>query len=109
MEAAMAGKVKGRRTETGCFTFGSGSIFVFTLALLSLYCTLWLAGCNNAQMPSAKVDRARNIPAAARKAELLKELERKFENPQVHFELAQLYEAEGLLQKAEYHYNVALS
>ncbi|MEK7996436.1 MAG: hypothetical protein AAB403_21760 [Planctomycetota bacterium] len=40
---------------------------------------------------------------------MLKELERKFENPQAHFELAQLYQAEGLLQKAEYHYNVALS
>jgi Tfp pilus assembly protein PilF len=39
---------------------------------------------------------------------LLNQLERKFENPQAHFELAQLYQAEGLLQKAEYHYNVAL-
>ena len=105
----MTGKVKGRRIETGCFAFGSGSIFVFTLTLLSLYCTVLLVGCNEQQTSAAKVDRARNIPAAARKAELLKELERKFENPQVHFELAQLYQAEGLLQKAEYHYNVALT
>ncbi len=105
----MTGKVKGRRIETGCFAFGSGSIFGFTLTLLSLYCTLLLVGCNEGQTSSAKVDRARNIPAAARKAELLKELERKFENPQAHFELAQLYQAEGLLQKAEYHYNVALT
>jgi len=105
----MTGKVKGTRFETGCFAFGSGSVFVFTLAFLSLYCMLTMVGCNNGQSTSAKVDRARNIPAAARKAELLKELERKFENPQVHFELAQLYQAEGLLQKAEYHYNVALT
>jgi tetratricopeptide (TPR) repeat protein len=109
MEAAMTGKVKGRRIETGCFAFGSGFVFVFTLALLSLYCTLSLVGCNSGQTASAKVDRARSIPAAARKAELLKELERKFENPPAHFELAQLYQAEGLLQKAEYHYNVALT
>jgi Tfp pilus assembly protein PilF len=70
---------------------------------------LSVVGCNSGQTASAKVDRAKNIPAAARKAELLKELERRFENPQAHFELAQLYQAEGLLQKAEYHYNVAMT
>ncbi len=105
----MTGKVKGRRIETGRFAFGSGSFFVFTLALLSLYCTVLLVGCNEGQTSAAKADRARRIPAAARKAELLKELERRFENPQAHFELAQLYQAEGLLQKAEYHYNVAMT
>jgi len=105
----MAGKVKSRRIRTGCFAFGSSSVFVFTLVLLSLYCTLSLVGCNGGQTRAAKVDQARNIPPAARKAELLKELERKFENPQAHFELAQLYQAEGLLQKAEYHYNIALT
>jgi len=105
----MTGKVKGRRIETGCFAFGSSSVFVFTLALVSSYCMLSVVGCNSGLTASAKVDRAKNIPVAARKAELLKELERKFENPQVHFELAQLYQAEGLLQKAEYHYNVALT
>lgn len=105
----MPGKVKGRRIETGCFAFGSSSIFIFTLALLALYCTLWLVGCNESQTTAATVDQARNIPPAARKADLLKELERKFENPQAHFELAQLYQAEGLLQKAEYHYNVAMT
>ena len=105
----MPGKVKGTKIETGCFAFGSSSVFVFTLALLSVYCTLLLVGCNESQTAGAKVDQARSIPPAARKAELLKDLERKFENPQAHFELAQLYQAEGLLQKAEYHYNIALT
>jgi Tfp pilus assembly protein PilF len=109
MEAGMTEKVKGKRIETGRFAFCSSSFFVFTLAFLSLYCTLLLVGCNEGQMTAAKVDQARSIPPAARKADLLKELERKFENPQAHFELAQLYQAEGLLQKAEYHYNVALT
>mgnify|MGYP001586083777 FL=1 len=67
-----------------------------------------LAGCNGQGTSVAKVDQPRSIPPSAKKADLLKQLERRFENPQVHFELGQLYQAEGLLQKAEYHYNVAL-
>jgi len=39
----------------------------------------------------------------------LKELDRKFENPQAHFDMGQVYQTEGITQKAEYHYNVALS
>lgn len=105
----MPGKVKGTKIETGGFAFGSSSVFVLILVLLSLYCTLLLVGCNESQTAGAKVDRSQSIPPAARKAELLKELERKFENPQAHFELAQLYQAEGLSQKAEYHYNTALT
>lgn len=105
----MTRKVKSSRIETGCFAFGSSSVFVFIFALLFLCCTLSLIGCNSQPTTAATVDQARNIPPAAKKADLLNQLERKFENPQAHFELAQLYQAEGLLQKAEYHYNVALS
>lgn len=67
-----------------------------------------LTGCNGQGTSTAKVDQPQSVPPSARKAELLKQLERRFENPQVHFELGRLYQAEGLLQKAEYHYNVAL-
>ena len=44
-----------------------------------------------------------------RKASLLKELNSKFENPDAHFELGELYQADGMWSKAEYHYNIALS
>lgn len=104
----MAVKDKDRKIETGCFAFGSGSVLVFIFALFFICSTLLLIGCESQPTTAAKVDQARSIPPAAKKADLLNQLERKFENPQAHFELAQLYRAEGLLQKAEYHYNVAL-
>jgi len=43
-----------------------------------------------------------------RKAELLNRIEAKYENPQAHYELGKLYQADGLWDKAEWHYNVAL-
>jgi len=45
---------------------------------------------------------------AEKKAYLLRQLGKKFENPGVHFELGRLYQAEGEFDRAEYHYNVAL-
>lgn len=106
MEARMTGKVKSKKSQTGGFAFGSRSFL--SRALVCSCCLMSLAGCNGQGTSVSKVDQSRSIPPSARKAELLKELERKFENPQAHFELGQLYQAEGLLQKAEYHYNVAL-
>lgn len=43
-----------------------------------------------------------------RETELLRAIERKFENPDAHFELGQLYHSDGLWDKAEYEYKVAL-
>jgi len=43
-----------------------------------------------------------------RKVELLNRIEAKYENPQAHYELGKLYQADGLWDKAEWHYNVAL-
>jgi len=36
-------------------------------------------------------------------------LDRRYENPEAHFELGQLYQAERLWSRAEWHYNIALS
>ena len=72
----------------------------------ALLCALFVVGCRNTS--TARVDQ--NVRAAAdiHRAELLKELDRKWENPPVHFELGQLYHAAGDYSKAEYHYNIAL-
>jgi len=109
MEARMTGKVKSRRIETGCLAFGSSWISLFARALIILTCALSLVGCDGGQTSAAKVDQIQSIPTASRKADLLQQLERKFENPQAHYELGKLYQAEGLLPKAEYHYNVAMT
>jgi tetratricopeptide (TPR) repeat protein len=71
-----------------------------------LFCALLVAGCRDTS--TARVDQ--NVRAAAdiHKAELLKELDKKWENPPVHFELGQLYHAAGDYSKAEYYYNIAL-
>lgn len=74
---------------------------------------LLLAGCGlfdkDKDSKSSRVDKAKLTPAEQEKAELLKQLDRKFESPDAHFELGQLYHAEGMWTRAEYHYNNALS
>ena len=81
-------------------------VTLFTLALLFL-CTTLLVGCNSQGVAgSGKVER---IPAEQKKAALLKTLDRKFENPQAHYELGQLYQAERLWMKAEYRYSRTIS
>ncbi|MHC4474633.1 MAG: tetratricopeptide repeat protein [Planctomycetota bacterium] len=41
--------------------------------------------------------------------ELLKRINKRFENPQAHFQLGQLYHAQQRWDKADYHYKTALS
>ncbi len=89
----------------------SGKAYVLCFAVLS--CVLPLVGCQeNLQSaksgPSLKVDKADQLPVEQKKAKLLKKLDSKFENPDVHYELGQLYQADGLWAQAEYRYNVAL-
>jgi tetratricopeptide (TPR) repeat protein len=80
------------------------------LALL-LLCTFVFSGCDffaKRELPAdSKVDKVVKTPDE-KKAELLKEIDRKFENPDAHFQLGQLYLAEGQWLQAEYHYDRAL-
>jgi len=101
----MTAKVNSRKFRRESFAFGFGLVSLFTFSVLSI-CVTVLVGCNEEQN-KAVVDR--DIPVAAKKAELQKTLDRRFENPDAHFQLGQLYQAEGQWQKAEYHYNIALS
>ena len=103
----MAAKVESKKLKTEYFAFGFSSASVLFFALL--LCSAFLfVGCSEPQADATAIGQQKNVSADARKAELLKLLDRKFENPDAHFQVAQLYHAEGLWAKAEYHYNVAL-
>ncbi len=80
---------------------------VWVTILEVMLCTVLVAGCKNTNTP--RVDQ--NVKAATdiRRTMLLKELDKKWENPPVHFELGQLYHAAGDYSKAEYYYNQALN
>ena len=104
----MAAKVESKKLKTEYFVCGFGPASVLFFVLLLCFAFLFV-GCGEPQADAAAIGRQENVSPDARKAELLNLLESKFENPEAHFQLAQLYRADGLWAKAEYHYNVALS
>lgn len=65
-----------------------------------------LVGC--ATTTQETVDSTGVVPSERSERQLLADIERKFENPQAHYELGRLYARSGQWSKAEYHYNVAL-
>ncbi len=101
----MAARVESRKFGVECFGSGFGPASMFTLVFLVSSLFLF-AGCNEEQVsaPGQEV----SMPPETKKAELQNLLDRKFENPDVHFKLARMYHAEGDWAKAEYHYDVAL-
>lgn len=103
----MASKVKIRKLKTEYFALGFRPTSVLFFVIL-LCCAFLFVGCDQPQADATAIARQENISADARKAELLELLNRKFENPSAHFELARLYHAEGLWANADYHYNVTL-
>jgi tetratricopeptide (TPR) repeat protein len=105
-ELRMTGKVRRKKSEAGSLVFWLDLITVFTFALL-LLCTTVLVGCRSQEVTGT--DGVRTVPAEQRKADLLKVLDRKFENPQAHYELGQIYQSERQWIKADYHYSIALS
>jgi tetratricopeptide (TPR) repeat protein len=81
-------------------------------ATIVVLLTLAFCGCGDSRKAdtSKKQDAAiSKSPAEREKADLLRSLERRFEDPETHIELARLYQNDGLWAKAEYHYNVAMS
>jgi len=107
-EVKMTGKVRSKKLEAGSFVFWLDSIWLISFALL-FFCTIFLAGCNRQMTDVSGTDKVKKTPAEQKKSALLKTLDRKFENPDAHYELGQLYQSERRWIKAEYRYNVALS
>jgi tetratricopeptide (TPR) repeat protein len=64
-----------------------------------------IAGCNRQQ---SRTGATGHTPADVRKADLINQLDHKWENPDGHFQLGQAYHASGEWAKAQYHYNIAL-
>lgn len=106
----MIKKVKIGQMKTGCFAFDfyKNSIFTF-ICILYIALLFVIAGCDSPEMKADEAARARKLPADVRKANIQNSLDKKFENPVAHYELAKIYHAEGNWAKAEYHYNIALS
>ncbi len=77
---------------------------LFFCVLLFVY-----GGCQRRRSVDVAVDTTGMIPSDVRKAQLLENLDRRWENPDAHFELGQLYHADGLWSKAEHCYNTAVS
>ena len=80
---------------------------LITLPIILVYLT-GLCGCNNKSAKAPIGQEVKTVTPADEKASLLKQLDRKFENPKVHFQLGQLYHSEQLYDQAGYHYNIAL-
>lgn len=66
------------------------------------------SGCTQGSSSSTSVDSTPTLPPMKTERELLLEIERKFENPEAHYELARFYHAGREWTKAEYQYNLAL-
>ncbi|MHC4266644.1 MAG: tetratricopeptide repeat protein [Planctomycetota bacterium] len=85
----------------------SASKVIIPLLLVALLMALVsLPGCQKQQN---QVDENFTSASEQKKAELLKKIDRKFDNPQAHYELGQIYQAEGVLVRAEEEYTTAVS
>ncbi len=78
------------------------SKFMMFLAVSALL----LTGCHEQDQ---KKSEPITISPELRKAQLLKEIDRKYENPQAHYELGRIFHTDGLWSKAENEYRVAIA
>ena len=68
-----------------------------------------VCGCKNGMSRDSRAGSSGGVSAGKTEAELLVEVEKKFENPTAHYELGRLYHRSQQWSKAEYRYSVALS
>ncbi len=103
----MASKVTSKQSEVLSFPFRNNVVCFFAFMPL-LFSTLFIVGCHK-ETQSTGANTVQQISAKEKKAQLLKTLDRKFENPDAHYELGRLYQAEGEWSQAEWRYNRALN
>lgn len=81
-------------------------ILLHVLWAIALF-ALW--GCDQQVRPAATSQTAVTLSTDKTEAQLLSELDAKYENPQAHYELARLYHKSQNWLKADFHYNQAIS
>ena len=79
---------------------------LFTSALFA--CVVLLVGCNGGDVQSSQGGDATVTFRSDKRADLWRQLDRKFENPDVHFELGKSFRSDGLWTQARYHFETAL-
>jgi tetratricopeptide (TPR) repeat protein len=94
MEKGVPGKARGV-WEPGC---------IYPALLV---CMVLFSGCGLFNK-GGKGDDIALTPAEKEKAELLRTIDRRFENPDAHYQLGRLYQADGLWAQAETCYNTTL-
>ncbi|MHC4110374.1 MAG: tetratricopeptide repeat protein [Planctomycetota bacterium] len=108
----MAGKNKLENKNSKLKTVKLHTFAPCALLFALFVCALLLTGCvettENEKFRTPQETRITQTSGQEKKQKLLRAIERRFENPDAHFELGQLYQAEGLKVAAEYHYNIAL-
>ena len=65
-----------------------------------------LAGCGG--KTQTDTDQLTRTEAETRKSELLTSIAARYENPEAHYELGKIYHREGSMERAEFHYTVAM-
>ncbi len=73
-----------------------------------LTCVLLFVGGCGLFGGEKKAEQIGKMPEEEKRAELLKSIDRKFDNAQAHYELGRTYQADGLWMQAETCYNTAL-
>jgi len=75
--------------------------------ILVLTAVLIVAGCQNEAQTDPEQLLSRSA-TEARRAELQSSLASRYENPEAHYQLAKIFHQEGNMERAEFHYNVAI-
>ena len=78
-----------------------------TITILSLVLALILVGCESTPKAPDTVQEEMVVERNP-KAQLVEQIDRKYENPEAHYQLGKLAYAEGQLDKADFEYRVAL-
>ncbi|MBC8379606.1 MAG: hypothetical protein H8E62_10570 [Planctomycetes bacterium] len=78
-----------------------------TVRILSLVLVLVLVGCESTpKAPDAANEEV--VVEQSQQAQLLEQIDRRYENPEAHYQLGKLSYAEGRLDKADFEYRVTL-
>lgn len=78
-----------------------------TVAILTLLLALSLAGCKSAQQEPDPEQVVTPVEQTQMEV-LLQQIDRKYESPELHYQLGKLYYNEGALNKADFEYRVAV-